>query len=381
MKIIYCITATVNSGGTERIVLGKANWLANNGFEVVIVTTDQRGRMPYYPIDSKIKCVDLDINYDHEGNLSYIGKVFQRRRNLKLHKERLAKLLKQENADITISTFGNEYSFLYKLADRSKKVIEIHSCRWFRLRGYNKNWLFYLSKKYLTYLDKKYVCKYDAFICLTHEDKKHWGDSLSNIYVIPNFIENNSADIHYNVNGKQAIAVGRLSYEKGYDRLIAAWAIVSAGHNDWTLNIFGDGPLRDELSEMIAKLGLGNSVRICKPVKDIFKEYAQSAFLILTSRYEGLPMVLLEAMSVGIPVVSFDFECGPKDLIINDANGCLVPDGDIGLLANCITRLIDNAELRQSMGQAAYQTSLSYNKSAIMQKWVTLFKSLQCKNG
>ncbi len=375
MKIIYCLAGTFNSGGMERIVIRKANWLAINGFDVTLVTTEQQGRSHFFPVDSRIRCVDLDINYsDNPYAGSLVVKYRIRRKKQLLHKQRLSEFLKQEQPDITISTYGNEVEFLYKINDGSKKIVEIHFSRWFRLQGEQPNALYCLVNKYLTWRDKWRISRYDAFVCLTHEDRSFW-DNLDNVHVITNFLESASVEQAPLMN-KQVIAVGRLSYQKGYDRLIRAWSLVHREYNDWKLKIFGGGELHEELLRLISDLDLTEVVQMCNPVKDIYKEYTRSSLFALSSHFEGMPMVLLEAMRCGLPVVSFACKCGPRDLIEDGVNGLLIEEGNIEQLASGLMKLIANPELRKKMGAQAYHASSKYTEAVIMPQWVKLFDTM-----
>ena len=375
MKIIYCLAGTFNSGGMERIVIRKANWLAANGFDIIIVTTEQQGRSNFFPVDSRIRCVDLGINYsDNPYAGSLVVKYRIRRKKQLLHKQRLSELLKQEKPDITISTYGNEVEFLYKIKDGSKKIVETHFFRWFRLWGEQPNTLYHSANKYLTWRDRCRISRYDAFVCLTHEDRSFWGN-LDNVHVISNFIESAAVE-QASLRDKQVIAVGRLSYEKGYDRLIRAWALVRREYGDWQLKIFGSGELHEELLRLISDLELTEIVQICNPVKDIYAEYRRSALFVLSSHYEGMPMVMLEAMRCGLPVVSFACKYGPRALIEDGVNGLLIEEGNIEQLATGIMKLIADPELRQKMGTQAYQASSKYTETVIMPQWVELFNHL-----
>lgn len=375
MKIIYCLAGTFNSGGMERIVIRKANWLAANGFDIIIVTTEQQGRSSFFSVDSRIRCVDLGINYsDNPYAGSLVVKYNIRRKKQLLHKQRLSELLKQEKPDITISTYGNEVEFLHKIKDGSKKIVEIHFSRWYRLQSEQPNALYHLANKYLTWCDRRRISRYDAFVCLTHEDRNFW-DNLDNVRVISNFIESASVE-QTSLAKKQVIAVGRLSYQKGYDRLIRAWALVHQKYSDWQLKIFGSGELHKELLQLVSYLELTEVVQICSPVKDIYAEYHRSALFALSSHYEGMPMVMLEAMRCGLPVISFDCKCGPRDLIEDGVNGFLIEEGNIEQLAAGIMKLIADPELRTKMGMQAYYTSSKYTEAVIMPQWVQLFDTI-----
>lgn len=370
MKIVYCLAGTFNSGGMERIVIKKANWLAKNGYDVTIVTTDQNSRPDYFKLVN-VRRVDLDISYSQNQSINPFIKYIKRRYKIYRHKKLLSSYLKSERADIVISTFGNEVEFLTKIKDGSKKIAEIHFSRWFRLQ-FNRKGIWKYIDRYLTHNDYKFLKEYDKFICLTHEDYNNWG-YLPNIEVIPNFIENISLT-PAQLENESLIAVGRLTYQKGYDYMIKAWRIVTHEYPKWKLSIYGDGELYNSLNRLIEQLGLLDSVKINKPISNIDEEYRKQSGLILTSHYEGLPMVILEAMSEGLPIVSFACQCGPRDIIVNGVNGFLVEEGNVNLLADKIKLLISSKDLRKKLGKNSLTQAANYLDSKIMPLWEDLFK-------
>ena len=211
---------------------------------------------------------------------------------------------------------------------------------------------------------------------LSEEDKGYWGE-MPNIQVIPNaalFM----ADRYADMSRKRVIAVGRLDYQKGFDRLIDAWQIVcSTGlFLEWRLDIFGQGEWKDMLKARIKEYGLQNSLHLNEPAKEIAKEYADSSMLVMSSNYEGFPMVMIEAMACGLPAVAFDFKCGPRDIIKDEENGLIVPDGDIQALADAMMRLMANESLRQTMSVEARKVTETYSEEVVMGKWVSLFEGL-----
>lgn len=373
MRIIYCLAGTFNSGGMERIVINKANWLAEHRHEVSIITTEQNGRQNFFPLNEKVTRIDLDVMYSDTNSLGVVKKMISRKRLMRKHRKALNTVLLQNKPDIVVSTFGNEVGFLPFIADGSRKVAEIHFSRWYRLQ-LNRKGIWRIIDKYLTYTDYRILKKFDRFICLTEEDKLNWG-KLNNIEVIPNFIEDIAAQTAP-LTAKSMIAVGRLSYQKGYERLVKAWKIVADKHPDWRLNIFGGGELKDDLESLIKNVDLNNYIKIHEPTAQILREYVNNSALVLSSRYEGLPMVLLEASSVGLPLISFTCQCGPKDIIMSGYNGLLVNEGDIDGLAEAIIKVIENPELRKEMGKNSLEKSTEYNKEIIMNKWNGLFHSL-----
>ena len=373
MKIIYCLHGTYNSGGMERIVINKANYLAKVGHDVSIVTVEQKGREHFFEIHPDITLFDLRINYANGNDRAFLWKMFSFLIKRAIHRKRLATYLKANKADIVISTFGNEVTFLPSIKDGSKKIAEIHFSRFFRMQ-FDRKGLWNLADKYRSTKDLKVVNKYDKFVCLTYEDKGYW-TSNSNLAVIPNFISQYPLKCA-SLKSHTVIAVGRLSYQKGYERLVDAWKIVTQYHPFWVLKIFGSGEKYDYVNNRIIESNLEKVIEIHEPTSDIQQEYLNSSIFVLSSRYEGLPMVLLEAMSCGLPVVSYDCKCGPKDIINDGVDGFLVREGDIDDLAKKIMLLIESEELREQMGTKAYQKSKLYSQETIMAKWEEVFESL-----
>ena len=377
MKLVYCICETYNPGGMERVLLNKVRYLVErHGYDITVVTTDQNGRAPFYPFPEKVKVVDLGINYEDNNDKGAFAKTISFLSKRRLHRKRLTELLEKEKADVVVSLYPSESSFIPYIKDGSKKVLELHFNKFFRLQ-YNRTGLLGLIDRLRTWQDERMVRKFDKFVVLTEEDKGYWGD-MPNILVIPNaalFM----ADRYADMSRKRVIAVGRLDYQKGFDRLIDAWQIVcSTGlFQEWRLDIFGQGEWKDMLKARIKEYGLQNSLHLNEPTKEIAKEYADSSMLVMSSNYEGFPMVMIEAMACGLPVVTFDFKCGPRDIIKDEENGLIVPDGDIQALADAMMRLMANESLRQTMSVEARKVTETYSEEVVMGKWVSLFEEVQ----
>lgn len=376
MKIVYCIAATFNSGGMERVLANKANYLSKLGHEITIITTDQQGRSPYFNMDSRIEQLDLGIDYSATNKQSLVRKITGYFYKQLKHKRALTAKLHAIKADIVISMYDNDASLLYKIQDGSKKILEIHFSRFKRLQ-YARGGLIGFIDRYRSKTDLSLVQKYDQFVVLTQEDKSYWG-SLSNIHVIAN-ANSFDTELSANMDSKQVIAVGRYDFQKGFDDLIKAWQQVYKLHPDWKLRIFGNGPLKEELQRLISKLNITSAVTLEPAVKNIQQQYLSSAILAMTSRYEGLPMVLLEGQTCGLPLVSYACKCGPKDLITDSVNGFLVPEGDIDTFANRLINLIENKDLRQSMSQVSKTLAQNYREEVIMKKWIDLFNQTLAK--
>lgn len=379
MKIIYCTHSTCNPGGMERVLLNKVTYLSQlSGWEVAVVTTDQHQRSPFYPFPERVRMTDLGINYSEDNGKGAWKKITGYLRKRKEHKRKLTALLLKEKPDIVVSLYPSESSFIPDIKDGSKKVLELHYCKFFRLQ-YGRRGLLGWIDKLRTRQDEQIVRRFDKFVVLTNEDRGYWG-YLPNIEVIPNAAMHVS-EAYSDVMNKRVIAVGRLDYQKGFDRLIQAWELVqhTGKFTDWKLDIFGQGEWREMLQQMIDKAELQNTVCLNRPTKQIGEEYVKSDMLVMSSNYEGFPMVMIEAMACGLPVVSFDYKCGPKDIIQTGINGLLVPNGDIQALADAMMKVMEDEAYRKMLSLNARKVVDTYSEQAVMSQWIRLFTSITAK--
>ena len=376
MKLIYCIHSVCNPGGMERVLLNKVTYLVKNlGWDITVVTTDQKGKAPFYPFPKEVRMIDLDINYSDDNSKNVFRKIAGYLYRRQLHRKRLSTLLEKEKADIVISLYPSESSFIPDIKDGSKKVLELHYCKFFRLQ-YGRSGLLGMIDKWRTKQDEKIVSRFDKFVVLTNEDRGYWGN-LRNIEVIPNAAMNMTSYFS-DASFHRIIAVGRLDYQKGFDRLIQAWRIIcqNGKYAEWHLDIFGQGEWKEMLQRMIDEGGMNNSIRINTPTNQIGKEYAKSSIIVMTSNYEGFGMVLVEAMACGVPAIAFDCKCGPKDIISHGENGLLVSNGDIEGLAAAMMKLMEDEAYRKRLSDNARKIVSTYSEETVMNRWIGLFNSL-----
>ena len=367
MKLIYCHADVYNPGGMERVLLNKLRGWVERGYETMLVTTDQHGRPPFYEFPPEVRMVDLGINYKDDNDKNPIAKTLGYLRRRRKHREALTELLMRERPDIVVSLFPSESSFIPDIQDGSLKMLELHFNKQFRLQ-YNRKGLLGLADRIRTKQDEKLVRKFDNFIVLTRQDAEMWGN-LPNLSVMPNAVVTMPHAEHQPGNHR-VIAVGRLDYQKGFDRLLDAWALIPAElRKFWHLDIFGQGEWEEKLKQQIVTLGISESAAVNKPTDKIFDEYAASDFLVMTSHYEGFPMVMIEAMACGVPTVCFDFLCGPRDIIANGINGIVVPEGDLQALATAMQQLMERPEQLQHLSDQAKRISEEYSQEVIMKRW------------
>lgn len=373
MKILYNIAGTCHSGGMERVLANKANWLVEHGYEVVIVTTDQRGEKPFFLLDKRIVRHDLGVNYEENNGRSVWNKLWYYPAKQIKHKKELTKILMAERPDVTVSMFCNDVSFLPDIKDGSRKVLEIHFSKFKRLQ-YGRKGLWRLADIWRNKHEEKDIRRFDSFVVLTEEDKGYWGE-LPNIEVIPNartFTPTRIASLDY----RKVVAVGRYTHQKGFERLIEAWRLLGHRHPEWSMDIVGDGEERERLQRLIDSYGLNSQITLKRPTTEIEKVYIEAGILAMSSRYEGLPMVLLEGQAYGLPIVSFQCQCGPADVVEDGVTGFLVPEGDVQALADRLDALMSDDLLRRKMGDAAVKASERYEEEKIMKQWTHLFDQI-----
>lgn len=376
-KLAYIIPALVNPGGMERVLTVKANYFAEHfHYDIHIILTDGKGMDPYYVLDEKIKIHHLDINFEGNYALPLHKRIFLYLKKQRLFKKRLEKKLKEVKPDITISLLRRDINFINDLKDGSIKIGEIHFNRLFYRNFTNNSLPTFIQKIGKHFWNRQFINalkKLKAFVVLTHEDADHWTE-LSNVKIIHNPLSFYPAT-YSNLNNKQVIAVGRYVPEKRFDMLIDAWKLVVDKHPNWILKIYGDG-MRNELQTKINKLSLQNNCILEHTVSNIVDKYCESSIFMLSSRYEGFPMVLGEAMASGLPAVAFACPCGPRDIIQDGEDSFLVENGNMEQLAERTCRLIENKELRIIMGTKARKNIKRLKVDIIALQWKELFEEL-----
>lgn len=376
-RIVYVVGGLYSLTGMNSILSKKINWLAEHSdYELYMILTERAGAPWVFDINKNVKWVNFNINFDELDIMPLPKKIIYYFVKQRRYRYLFTKYLLEIRPDITVSAIRREINFINNINDGSKKVGEIHFTRDF-YRKFNKPYLptcvnTYISKWWMNSLIKQ-IKKLDRFIVLTEEDATHWPE-LSNIMVIPNFIPEYKGN-YSKLNSKSAIAVGRYSWEKGIDLLIEAWSIVTKSHPNWILNIYGAGDF-EPYKRMIEEKELGSVVNCNPSSTSIYNKYQESSIFVLSSRHEGFGLVLLEAMSVGLPPVAFACPCGPRNILENGVDGILVEKENVEELAKGICYLIEHPEERICMSQKAIQKAAQYPSDKIMPKWVELFESL-----
>ena len=376
MKLVYIFSSFAAKGGTERIFCDKMNWLAEvAGYEIVFVTYEQ-GNHPFaYPLSNKIRHVDLNTRFFTTGTMSLLKRIRFKFTMPRLFKHRLRKLLDEIQPDVVVSTTYALPLFREILSQPYRHVVESHVCYYQLLLQKKFTHISWLDRKIARHL-LEMLKRCEKVVVLTHKDAACW-KGYDNIEVIHNVVTNYPEKITDVADRpKRIIAVGRLQAQKGFDLLIQSWQLIAARHPDWQLVVYGHGGDLQKLQQQLEKAGLTSSMTFAGATDNIYKEYQNSAFYVMSSRYEGWGLVLVEAMSCGLPCVSFDCPYGPSDIIRDGEDGFLVENGNIQQLAEKMELLINNKELRERLGVRSRLNAARFTSDNIMPQWTKLFETI-----
>jgi glycosyltransferase involved in cell wall biosynthesis len=223
----------------------------------------------------------------------------------------------------------------------------------------------------------------EVLICQTHSSlnwfRKHYG---VNGCVIPNPASvpagaDGGALIRGSNQGNTVVAMGRLSFEKGFDLLLSAFAQIAGRHPEWSLKIIGDGPLRSQLLAQCRELKLSGRVDFPGGLSEPFPLLRSADLFVLPSRFEGFPNALCEAMAVGLPAISFDCPSGPAEIIRDGIDGMLVPPQDIEGLASALDLLMGNRALRTQLGMRAREVTARFSLQKVLRMWEDVFRTVR----
>ena len=378
MTIVYVMESLVPKGGTERIISEKANYLAEQyKYNVYIITCTQQQDQPNaFQLSSSVHQKKLAIPYYSQYCYKYPKRFFVKLSINKKLKEAIIEAVQQINPDILIGIGHYKADLISSIKCRAKKIIECHEARFFTQSGM-ANHQNVLSKLFTKFYRKLYFRtierKADVIVTLTEGDKLLW-NKAKRIEVIPNFLNIQVSQIS-SCHSKRVIAVGRLSWEKGYDRLIDIWELVSRKSPDWQLDIFGEGELEKNLSYKIAKKHI-NNITIHPTTNNISYEFSKSSICVMTSYYEGFALVLLEALKHGVPCVAYDCPFGPASIIEDNRCGYLIDNGNINVFAKKLCTLMNDENARKEFSKESIKRSKDFAIDTIMGKWINLFESL-----
>ncbi len=377
MKLLYFVNSLTNSGGIERILVDKVNYLAalpECPYEIHIAYYGKECEIPFYRLNSAIRLHSIDMN----GRTASFSRRIMTVPTLYHHMRRI---IKEVKPDVIINESMKLVSYILPFTFKHIPRIYVIHFSYEGLIIMDKESFHNSFKQYvMMWLRKSLLKKYDRFVVLTEHDRKRW--NAKTVEVIPNFT-NFVEQVPSNLNHKKAICVGRLTHQKDMPMLIRAWKLVVEEEPEWILDIWGSGNEYESLKSLIGETGLEKHVFLKGTSQRIEAEYNQASLFVLSSRYEGFALVLLEAMNAGLPCVSFDIP-GCNNLISDGDNGIIAKERTTECLANSILKYIRlGKEEKLRMQSNALTTVAKYSKERVMQMWIQLFETLhaQYKSG
>lgn len=384
MNLLYCIPHLYNSGGMERVLTQKVNWLAaHTDYTITIVTTEPTptGMSDiYFPLDKRVKVVALNVDFNADYTKPLLPKYCAHMRRMRAYKRALTEYIVQHGIELCISLGGKEIAFLRHLPCRT--IAEMHFAMDQRrqlIEANHKSLFWSLVGEVRTRQLVQAVKPLERLVVLTDADKAAWEKAgCTNVTVIPNpcMLDNCQLSTIHSQFPKTVLAVGRLHEQKGFDLLLQAWKPIEKTYSDWSLRIVGEGPKRAELEAQIESQSLKRVV-LAGATNNVLDEYEAASIFVLSSRYEGLPLALIEAMWCGLPCIAFDCPQGPAELLAEN-RGWLVPNGDIAELTAQIAYALSHPEEALKCAQKAQIfAQTTYSEAAIMPQWVQLIES--CK--
>ncbi|RRQ45852.1 glycosyltransferase family 4 protein [Chryseobacterium sp. SC28] len=375
MKILYCIASYSAKGGTEKVLSSKASYLAENGHQVTILISDQHQKPLAYPLSDQIELIDLQITKKMRGKIKVIGFV----QNVIFLRKLYRREIKKIDPDVIIVLErGYEDFILPYILKEIPKIREYHFSR--KASAYLESQLAPFEKYKKKIIRKIYehlYKKYDRLVLLTKKDQQSWA-AYSNTVVIPNVVEPSVTLANQPIltRPKNIIAVGSMADDrKGFSALIDIWSRLENKFPEWSLNIYGDGPYKTNYEKKIRDLNL-NNVHLKGISEHIAEKYAESQLFVMTSKGEGLPMVMIEALSQGLPAVVYDCYCGPSDIIAGNKGGFLIEFGNENQFVEQLELLMRNEALREAKSKETAAVASQYALKEMMPRWINLFKEL-----
>lgn len=381
MKILIIHRSFALVGGAERVIIEKANYLANQGHEVLLVSYEQGQHPIPYVLQSNVKFVDLNCRFFTLARyplLIRLCKFFNLKRKLR-------SLLQQTILDFSpnVVVLASDWQFLVGIVVKASKdipvIAEFHNAYDFIIKkiGDVENGV---KSKLTGFYYKRSLKQFKNCACLvslTENDARHWRNHSAHVVVIPNPVTLYPECVNdISKENSRILCVGRLNDQKRIDRLVTAFSMIAEKYPSWHVDIFGEGDKRSALQKQICECNLQERIVLHQPTKQIYDEYKKSQFLVLSSAYEGRPLVLIEAMACGLPCVAFNCPSGPAEIIDDGITGLLAENGNVFDLSKKMEWMITHEAERKEMSEKARKAAEIYKPSNIMHKWEELYQSV-----
>lgn len=384
MKILIIHRSFALVGGAERVITDKANYLANEGHELLLVSYEQGNHPLPYDLHPSVRYVDLDCRFFTLSKYSFLLHIYHFYRLKRKFTKDFQGIVIDFKPDVVVlaSDWQTLIANVIKAVSTIPVIAEFHNAYDYIMRkiGTSESWVRKTLTRLYYYRTLKGLAKCAQLVTLTERDAKCWRKHFKNVSVIPNPVTM-YPDVIDDIpkDSGRIIYVGRFNHEKRIDRLIIAFSMIAEKYPEWHVDIFGDGNEKQKLLNQIKEIKLDGRIIIHEPTKEIFDEYKRSEMLVLCSEHEAWSLVLVEAMACGVPCVSMDCPTGPREIISDGNNGLLVKDGDINELSMKIEWLITHDSERTIMGREARRHAASFRLPVVMGKWTDLYTTYCAK--
>ncbi|MGM9652769.1 MAG: glycosyltransferase family 4 protein [Eubacteriales bacterium] len=351
MNICFLEGDMSRKGGTERMTAFLANALCA-GHQVWVISLRLHGGEVFFELDPRVRHVTLRAAAGKAGIPAQISEIHRFLRH-----NRMDRVI---NVDVGMGFYG----ILAAVGTKAKVITWEHG-------NYFNNW----GSRVFPHLRRFAARHSDAMVVLTEQDRENYRSHISRcapVHVIPNPAEPHA--FTYDSASATILSAGLLLPIKGFSLAVEAARRLLPDRPEWKWVICGEGPERAQLERLICEAGLEKQILLPGTVRDMDRQYQDAALFVMTSEMEGLPMVLLEAKSWGLPLVSFDIMTGPRDIIEDGVNGYLVPAADAAALAEKLAVLMDHRELRSSFSQQSQRGMEKFARERIVADWQKLLE-------
>lgn len=361
LRVTFIISALF-AGGAERVISIMANYWSRKGWDVTILSLDNGEIPPFFEIDRSVRHIPLGLSGDSAGLLMGIWNNLKRVLRL-----RRAIIRSRPNAVIS---FVDKTNVLTLCATRMLNFKVIASER-IDPHMYSIGTI-WNGLRWWTY------SRADRIVVQTVSAREYFLPKFEGkTTIIPNpvlFASTNQATLKERSAQRMILAMGRLSAQKGFEDLLRAFRRIKDQYPDWTLTIIGEGPQRPELEVLREKLGLSGCVFLPGLVKTPLELLNKAGLFVLSSRFEGFPNALCEAMASGLPVIATDCPSGPREIVCDGEDGVLVPPGDVDALAGAMDSLMSNPGQRARLGKHAMEITQRFGLERVMGMWEDILK-------
>ena len=372
MRIIFLLRSVTLFGGIERMFTDKANWLASHGHEVLLLTYEQGQHKLFFPLNEMAIHEDLECRYFTVYQKNVLVRPYWKLLMKFRFRKKLRSKIESFRPDVmVISCSIDEFRAIAISMNRLVPVVYENHASFIESMKVGSSRIQYLWQLWI----HRCIKKCNLAISLTEGDAACWRKYVNAVSVIPNPLTFYAPELVLQETTR-IVCVGRLVQTKRFDRIIDAFSLIAEKYPQWTVDIFGGGDLFEQLQKQITNYGLLGRVRINKPTPNIYAEYQRSSFFVLTSDMESFGLVMVEAMSCGIPVVSVNCPFGPSEIIEDGVTG-LLSDMTVESLSEKMEWMITHKEERLNMGQKARKAAARYKKDNVMKEWESAYLSAQ----